>query len=107
MSPTACPTCIADAPIEVAWSLFDPARLDSWWDATTRRIVPEGSLSAGQRIEAAAGPFGIFRVSADVLEVDPVARRIRMLIRLPFGMTNDETVTLAPLGPDRCRISFG
>jgi len=39
--------------------------------------------------------------------VDPVARRILMSIRLPFGMINDETVTLAPLGPGRCRISFG
>ncbi len=25
MPPTACPTCVADAPVEVAWSLLDPA----------------------------------------------------------------------------------
>ncbi len=107
MPPTACPTCIAEAPVEVAWSLFDPARLDDWWDAKTRRVTPGGPLSAGQRIEAAAGPLGMFAVTADVLEVDQVARRIRMAIRLPFGMVNDETVTMATLGPDRCRISFG
>ena len=107
MPPIACPTCIADAPVEVAWSLFDPARLDEWWDAETRRVMPEGPLSPGQRIEAATGPLGMFTVTADVLEVDPVAHRLRMSIRLPFGMINDETITMAPLEPDRCRISFG
>ena len=44
---------------------------------------------------------------SQVAEVDPVAHRLRMSIRMPFGMINDETVTMAPLGPDRCRISFG
>jgi len=104
---TACPMCITETPIEVAWSLFDPARLDEWWDAETCRVMPEGPLSPGQRIEAATGPLRMFTVTTDVLEVDPVAHRLRMLIRLPFGMINNETVTLAPLGPDRCRISFG
>jgi hypothetical protein len=107
MPPTACPTCITEAPIEVAWSLFDPARLDEWWDAETRRVMPEGLLSPCQRIEAATGPLGMFTVNAGVLEVDPVAHQLRMLIRLPFGMINNETITLAPLGADRCRISFG
>ncbi len=101
------PTCIADAPIEVARSLFDPGRLDGWRHAKTRRGPPGGPLSAGQRIEAVAGPLGRSAVTADVLEVDPGVRRIRMSIRLPFGMINDETVTMAPHGPDRCRISFG
>jgi len=107
MPPTACPTCIADAPIEVAWSLFHPAHLDEWWDAKTRRVMPEGPLSPGQCTEAATGRLGMFTVTADVLEVDPVAHRLHMVIRLPFGMINDETVTMAPLGPDRCRSSFG
>ena len=45
MPPIACPTCIADAPVEVAWSLFDPARLDEWWDAKTRRVMPKAALT--------------------------------------------------------------
>jgi hypothetical protein len=107
MPPTACPTCIAEAPVEVAWSLMDPAHLDEWWDAKTRRVTPAGPLSPGQRIEATAGPLGLFSVTCDVLEVDPVAHRLHLWIRLPFGMINDEILTMAPLGPDRCRISFG
>ncbi len=107
MPPTACPTCIADASIEVAWSLFHPRQLDEWWDAKTRRVTPEGPLAVGQKVEAATGPLGIFAVTAVVLEVDAVGHRLRMVIRLPFGMINDETVTVVALGPDRCRISFG
>ncbi len=105
--PLACPTCVADAPVEVAWSLFDPARLDEWWDARLRRVTPGGPLAAGQRIEGTTGPLGLFAFSWDVLEVDPAAYRLRMLIRVPFGVANDETVTMAPLGRDRCRIGFG
>src|SRR4051812_11500313 len=107
MPPTACQTCIADAPIEVAWFLLDPTRLSEWWDAEVRRVTPGGPLSPGQRIEASAGPLGMFTVTFDVLEVDPGAHRLRLLLRLPFGIINDETVTMAPLGPDQCRISYG
>jgi hypothetical protein len=85
---------------------LDPARLDEWSDAKTRRVIPEGPISPGQRIEATIGPLGMLTVTLDVLEVDAADHRLRMLIRLPFGIINNETVTMAPLGPDRCRISF-
>ncbi len=90
MPPTACPTCIANAPIELAWSLLDPARLDEWWDAKVRRVTPAGPLSPGQRIDFSAGPLGMFTGAFDVLEVDPGSHRLRAFIRLPFGITNDE-----------------
>lgn len=105
--PLACPTCIAEAPVEVAWSLFDPARLDEWWGARLRRVVPAGPIVPGQRIEGRAGPLGMFKFSWEVLEVGPSAYRLHLLIRVPFGIINDEMVTMASLGPDLCRISFG
>src|ERR1700736_3401884 len=105
--PMACPMCVANAPIEVAWSLLDPARLDEWWDAKTRRVTPAGPFSPGQRIEASTGPLGMFTITLDVLEVDPGAHRVRFLSRLPFGIINDQTTIMTPLGPDHCRISFG
>jgi hypothetical protein len=104
---TSCPTCVADAPIGVVWSLFEPTRLNEWWDARLRRVTPEGPLSPRQRIEGSTGPLGMFAFTWDVLEVDPVAHRLRLLIRVPFGIRNDETVNLAPLGTNQCRISFG
>jgi hypothetical protein len=104
---TACPMCVADAPVEVAWSLFDPTRLDEWWPAKLRRVTPAGPLALGQRIEGSTGPLGLFTFTWDVLEVDPAAHRLHLLIRVPFGITNDETVLMAPLGAEQCRISFG
>src|SRR4051812_22590491 len=56
--PLACPMCVADAPASVVWALLDTARLDEWWDARTRSVVPPGPLAVGQRIEAVAGPLG-------------------------------------------------
>jgi hypothetical protein len=99
--------CVAEAPVEVVWSLLDPARLDERWGAKIRRVTPEGPLAPGQRLEASIGPLGMFTFTWDVLEVDPGAYRLHLLIRLPFGIVNDEILTLASLGPERCRISFG
>ena len=107
MPPTACPFATADAPAAVVWSVLDPARLDAWWDARTRSVTPAGPLAVGQRIEARAGPLGLFRVTADVLEVDAAAYKLRLFLRLPLGITNDEHLSLAPLGPAQCRIAFG
>ena len=103
----ACPTDVVDAPTDVAWSMMDPARLDTWWDARVRRVVPAGPLSKGQRVEAGAGPGFALGLTMDVLEVDHDAHRARLLIRLPLGVVNDEMVTMTPLGPDRCRVTFG
>jgi hypothetical protein len=91
----------------VAWSLLDPAHLDEWWDAKTRRVTPAGPLAPGQRIEGRTGPLRMFAFRWDVLEVDAAAHRLHVLIRVPFGIVNDETVTMAPVGPEQCRISFG
>jgi hypothetical protein len=107
MSQLVCPACVADAPAEVVWSLLDPAHLDEWWDARTRRVTPPGPLSARQRLECRAGPLGLFGFTAEVLDVDAAARRLHWVIRLPFGIVNDQTTTVTPLGPERCRISFG
>jgi hypothetical protein len=107
MPPMACPTCIANAPIEMAWSLLEPSRFHDWMDLKIRRVDPRGALVAGQRIEATTGPFGMFKVTFDVLEVDHDAHQVNMIIRLPFDIVNDETIRMKPLGPDRCRISFG
>jgi hypothetical protein len=43
----------------------------------------------------------------NVLEVDAERRRLRLLIHLPFGLVNDETITLAPAGESRTIVRFG
>jgi hypothetical protein len=103
----ACPTCVAEAPVEVAWSLFEPLRLVDWMDAKLLRVTPEGPLAVGQRIELSTGPLHRFTVTLDVLEVDALAHRLHLWCRLPLGIINDEIMTMMPLGADRCRINFG
>ena len=108
MSVTACPIETVAAPAEVVWSVLSrPEAIDRWADAKLVRAIPEGPLAAGQRIELSAGPLGAFRVWWDIKEVAPAEGRIRMLVTLPFGVLNDETITWMPLGPDRCRVQFG
>jgi hypothetical protein len=104
---TACPLCTAEASVETAWSLLDPTRLDEWWDARLRCVTPDGPLAPGQRLEAVTGPFGIFSVTFDVLEVDPSAHWLHWLLRMPLGIMDDQTITMTPLGPDRCQITYG
>lgn len=107
---TACPISVVDAPIQVVWSLLSPAHLDDWWDAKVRSVTPvtpDGPLSKGQRIEAGSGPWGRFTVIMDVLDVDAEEHRARLLIRLPFGIVNDQTISMVQLGPDRCRVGYG
>lgn len=42
MAISTCPVAIIQAPIGKVWALLaDPASYDQWWDAHTRRIVPE------------------------------------------------------------------
>lgn len=107
---TACPIAVVDAPVSVVWALLSPAHLDDWWDAKVRRVTPvtsDGPLSKGQRIEAGSGPWEMFGITMDVLDVDPEEHRARLLIRLPFGIVNDETISMVPLGPYRCRVGYG
>jgi hypothetical protein len=40
------------------------------------------------------------------MEVDPAAR-LRLLVRLPVGVVNDETITLAEVAPGRTLVRFG
>ena len=51
MSFTVCPAAVVAAPIESVWELLsEPTLRDEWWDARTRRVVPEGKASPGQVI---------------------------------------------------------
>jgi hypothetical protein len=80
----------------VAWSLLDTARLDAWWDARTQRVPPRGPLLPGQRLELSTGLLGMFICTFDVIEVDPFAHRLSAIFQMPFGVRNDETITIAP-----------
>jgi carbon monoxide dehydrogenase subunit G len=105
----ACPIGEVAADADTVWSfLHDPRRMDLWWDARVERVEPEGPMTPGQRITATTRELGhTFHLTFDVKEVDVARRRVRILAHLPFGVTDDATFTVTPLGEGTSRLSFG
>jgi uncharacterized protein YndB with AHSA1/START domain len=109
MAVHACPTGGVAASADTVWSfLADPRRMDLWWDARVESVEPEGPMAPGQRITATTRELGCtFHLSFEVKEVDAAKRRVRLLAHLPFGVTDDATFTVTPLGDTTSRLSFG
>ena len=108
MTVSVCPGDEVKASVDVVWSLLsDPARLDAWWDARLLHARPPGPLVPGQHIEARAKGAFPARVSFEVTAVDPASHRIQMIARLPLGLVDHLTLTIARLAPDRCFVRFG
>jgi hypothetical protein len=91
-------------PADVAWSyVTDTSKLDSWWDARLVSAELAGPMGRSANTSRFAnGPW----VTLDVVEVDAPTRTVRLSVRLPLGMTNDVTVAILPLEPNRCTIGF-
>lgn len=100
---------VVEAPAEQVWGLVtDPEEFGSWADATLVGAEPPGRACAGQRLHLVTRALGrAFRVDMSVLEVDAERRRLHLLIHLPLGLVNDETITLAAAGDGRTVVTFG
>jgi uncharacterized protein YndB with AHSA1/START domain len=100
-----CPTDIVQASPDRIWDLLTNPRELAGWSATALVEAPEREITAGDRLVLGAGIAHRFRVVFRVRE----AVRPRLLsidIRLPFGVTNDETIDISPVGSDACRVAF-
>jgi hypothetical protein len=105
MSVTVCPIAVIHASAETVWTLLaEPANYDSWWEAHTRSIVPEGRAQAGQRIHAKAGGLDIRVV---VNGIDETKRQIHSTSTFPFGITVSSHVTCTAIEEGACQVSFG
>lgn len=104
-----CPSAAIESPVARVWDLLtSPQGFDSWVDATVLAAEPPGHAQAGQRLRLATSALGrTFPVAISVLEVDADRRRLRLLVDLPFGLRNDETITLAPAGEGQTVARFG
>jgi hypothetical protein len=100
---------VVETPVEQVWDLVTrPEEFDRWADATLVSAEPPGRARAGQRLRLVTPALGrSFRVDMNVLEADAKQRRLHLLIHLPFGLVNDETITMAPAGADRTIVRFG
>jgi hypothetical protein len=58
------------------------------------------------RLTMATGAFGLrFPVVFDVGQLVP-SRRFPVRVQLPFGVVNEETITISPLPDGGCRVAF-
>jgi uncharacterized protein YndB with AHSA1/START domain len=91
-----CPAAVTVASPDRVWNvLAAPDRFGEWVDATFVRAEPPGSARAGQRIVMSAPSLGRrWPVTIEVEGLDPQRRWIQLLVHLPFGVTNQERVTL-------------
>ena|SRR2546430_11402753 len=106
---TVCPSAMIQAPVATVWQLMTrPEGFDTWVDGRLEAAEPPGPARAGQRLRLSTWAAGIrFRVLIEVREVDAGAHRLRMLVRLPFGIVNDQTTTMAEALNGQALVRFG
>jgi uncharacterized protein YndB with AHSA1/START domain len=100
-----CPTDIVQAsPAQIWYLLTNPRKLAGWSDTSVIE-APEREIIAGDRLVLGAGIAHRFHVMFLVREAVP-PRLLSLDIRLPFGVTNDETIDISPVGSGSCRVTF-
>jgi len=86
------------------FGLTTPTELAAWTGMTLVE-APEREMRAGDRVVLGAGMGLPLRMIFDVRE----AVRPQLLsvdVRLPFGITNDETTRISPIGLSECRVTY-
>jgi ligand-binding SRPBCC domain-containing protein len=91
-----CPAAVTLAAPDRVWRvLTTPERFGEWNDATFVSAEPAGPVKSGQTIHLAAPALGRkWPVAIEVRDMDPHKRWIDLRVRLPFGIVNEEHVTL-------------
>src|SRR5215469_14579690 len=104
-----CPSALVQAPVDRVWELVTrPEGFDLWPDAALVVAEPHGPACPGQELHLVTRALGwSFAVRISVREVDPEHRRLHFLVSLPFGIVNDEVMTLTEAGVGRTLVRFG
>jgi hypothetical protein len=104
-----CPSDVVNAPPATVWGLLtDPAGWGEVFDARVISVEPAGLATVGQRVLASSGAGPLrFRLSFEFIEVDHAAGALGLVIRLPFGIVNDEHLVCTPAGEAACRVTYG
>lgn len=91
-----CPAAVTSASPERVWRVVTATdRYGDWVDARFVSAEPPGDATTGQRIHMAAPAFGReWPVTIDVKGVDAGRRWIDLVVDLPFGVINEEHLTL-------------
>jgi len=100
-----CPTDIVHASAERIWNLLTTPKELAGWTGTTLVEGPEREVRAGDRVVLGASMVNWLRVIFYVREaVRP--QLLSLDVRLPFGVTNDETIRISPIGSNESRVTY-
>jgi uncharacterized protein YndB with AHSA1/START domain len=91
-----CPAAVTSAPPDSVWRVLTaPERLGEWTDAIYLSSAPRGPAQPGQTIRLEAPSFGRrWPLTIEVHDMDPKRRWINFRVSLPFGVVNEEHITL-------------
>lgn len=91
-----CPAAVTPASPGSVWRVLTaPERIGEWTDAAYLSSEPAGPARPGQVIRLEAPSFGRrWPVTIRVGDMDPQSRWIDFLVNLPFGVVNEEHITL-------------
>jgi hypothetical protein len=89
----------------VIWHLLTTPRELAAWTDTTLISGPDRELSDGDHVVLAAGIGRQLKILIDVREVVR-PQSLALHVRLPFGVTNDETIRITPTPPKASRVTF-
>jgi len=100
-----CPTDAVFASAQRVWDLVATPDLLAQWSETRIIRAPNREVVAGDRLVLGVGLGHRLKVRF-VVEDAQRPRRLALHIGLPFGVTNHEVIAIAPVDPERCRVTF-
>ena len=91
-----CPAGVSNAPPDKLWdAIADIGRWREWTDAVVAGVEPPGRMvQRGQVVRLHAPRLRFLRFTIDIADIDPQRRWIDLVARFPFGIVNEEHVTL-------------
>jgi uncharacterized protein YndB with AHSA1/START domain len=97
-----CPTDVILAPAGRIWELVTAPQKLAQWTETTLVEGPARAIKGGDRLVLGAG---IFRITFDVLDIDPPTR-LTVDVGLPLGVINHEQIQVAAIDAHSTRVTF-
>jgi uncharacterized protein YndB with AHSA1/START domain len=102
------PSAVIEAPMERVWLLLTrEAGFGYWTEAVVVAAEPEGAARPGQQLHVVTRAMGwAFAVTIEVREVDAERRRLRFTAALPFGVVNDQVMSVGVAEGGRAAVEF-
>jgi hypothetical protein len=86
---------------------MDPAGWERVFDLRVVSIDPPGPAVVGRKVCGETGPRILhLKLKLRLMGIDPDQRRLRLEVKLPFGLTVEEDLRCTPLDDVHCRVDY-